>query len=59
MAHRIGTGNWRSEREARRAYPLDYDLALFEGRVVIGKPNLKPGDRLLVDKQGRYHIEVP
>lgn len=59
MATRIGTANWRSEAEARRAYVFDYADAIKEGRIVIGAPDIKPGERLLVDQQGRYHIEVP
>lgn len=54
----IGTANFRSEREARRAYPNDYLQAIHEGRIAVGKPEVKPGQRLLVDEDGRYHIEV-
>ena len=59
MAIITGTANYRSEQEARRAYPIDYLQAISEGRIVIGKPTIKPGERLLVDKDGRYHIESP
>jgi hypothetical protein len=59
MAIRTGTSHYRSEQEARRAYPFDYLLAIHERRIQIGKPPLKPGETLLVDKDGRYHIETP
>lgn len=59
MPTRTGTAHYRSERDARRAYPIDYLLAISEGRIVVGKPDLKPGQRLLVDPEGRYHIEEP
>ena len=38
-----------------------YEAAAFaEGRRVIGKPPLKPGEKLLMDrKTGQYKIEVP
>lgn len=58
MPTTIGTANYRSEREARRAYPLDYLDAISKGRIIIGKPDIKPGQRLLVDEEGRYHIET-
>lgn len=56
---RTGTSHYRSEREARAAYPLTYEDAMLEGRIQIGKPTLKPGETLLVDEDGRYHIETP
>lgn len=52
----VGTSHYRSEEEARRAYPIDYLRAIHEGRISIGKPDLKPGQRLKVDREGRYHI---
>jgi hypothetical protein len=30
--------------------------ALKEGRISIGRPETKPGESLLIDKTGRYHI---
>lgn len=55
---RAGTSNYRSEAEARRAYCGSYDEAIAEGRICIGKPELRPGQRLEVDKDGRYWIAV-
>jgi hypothetical protein len=56
---RVGTHHYRSEAEARRNYNGDLDSALAEGRIAIGRPILKPGQRLLVDWSGRYFIEEP
>lgn len=59
MATRYGTGHWRTMTELKHAYSVTWEQALAEGRAVVGKPEIKPGDRLLVDKQGRYIIEAP
>jgi hypothetical protein len=55
---RIGTSNYRSEAEAKRAYGKGYDDAVKEGRITVGKPPVKDGEKLLVDAQGRYIIET-
>lgn len=55
----IGTAHFQNENQARAAYCFEYASAIAEGRIVIGPPTLKPGQKLLVDKQGRYHIEDP
>lgn len=38
-----------------------YEAAAFaEGRRIVGKPPLKPGEKLLMDRNtGQYKIEVP
>lgn len=56
--YRIGTPNYRSLAELQKHYKYDWENALKEGRVSVGKPKIKPGERLLVDSNGRYHIEV-
>ena len=55
---RIGTSNYRSLAELKAAYCWDWQEAIQEGRVSVGKPPTKEGERLLVDSTGRYHIEV-
>ena len=54
-----GTAHFQSEQQARAAYGFGYASAISEGRIAIGAPLVKPGQKLLVDKQGRYHIEDP
>lgn len=54
---RTGTAHYANERAARDAYCWDFEGALAEGRIAIGRPVLKPGQRLLIDTNGRYHIE--
>ena len=54
---RIGTSNYRSISEANRAYGDQYEDAIKEGRISVGKPELKPGESLLIDTEGRYFIE--
>lgn len=56
--YRIGTCNYRSLIDLQKHYQYDWENALKEGRVSIGKPSLKAGEKLLVDSNGRYHIEV-
>lgn len=56
---RTGTSHYRSEREARAAYPLSYEDVMLEGLIQIGKPSLKPGETRVVDEYGRYHIGTP
>lgn len=46
------------------AYFAWYDsceaAAFAEGRRIVGKPPLKPGEKLLMDRNtGQYKIEVP
>ena len=54
-----GTHHYQSHYHAVKAYgPHEVREALEEGRIEVGKPYVPPGDRLLVDKEGRYHIEV-
>ncbi len=55
---RIGTSFYRSLTELKAAYCWEWEEALQEGRVSVGKPPIKEGERLLVDSSGRYHIEV-
>lgn len=57
MTTRTGTGYWVSTTAVHRFYRHAAEEALEEGRAIIGKPPLKPGDRLLKDSDGRYHIE--
>lgn len=59
MTIRTGTGNWLSVAAAKKAYGAEYEDALADGRLVIGKPALQPGDSLLTDKEGRFFIETP
>ena len=54
---RTGTHHYRNLADVRRAYPANYEQKLAEGSIAIGQPLIKPGDRLLVDTEGRYHIE--
>lgn len=55
---RIGTSHYRSISEAKRAYCWSYEEAIKEGRISVGKPDIKEGERLLVDTEGRYFIET-
>lgn len=57
MATRIGTHHYASIPDAKRAYCGGYEQAIKEGRIVVGKPDIKEGQRLLADHQGRYWIE--
>ena len=57
MTTRIGTHCYRSAQEAKMAYCMSYDFAIAEGRIEVGKPDIKEGESLLVDKKGRYWIE--
>lgn len=58
MTYRIGTANYRSLADLKKADPWSYKERLEEGAVIIGKPVIKEGERLLIDSDGRYHIEV-
>lgn len=55
----IGTAHYTSEYTARRAYCMFYDDAIAEGRIAIGPPEIKEGDKLFINKEGRYVIGVP
>lgn len=59
MTTRTGTSHWISVAAAKEAYGAGYEDALAEGRLIIGKPALQPGDSLLTDKEGRFFIEAP
>jgi hypothetical protein len=61
---RQGTANFVSKAAAVRYYrdygfdAADVDRKIAEGEIHIGKPTLKPGDRLVVVYNGtRYAIE--
>ena len=58
MSYRIGTSNYRSLPDLKKADPWSWEERLKEGAVIIGKPPIKAGERLLVDYDGRYHIDV-
>lgn len=58
MEYRIGTANYRSLSDLKKADPWSWEERLKEGAVLIGKPTIKEGERLLIDSEGRYHIEV-
>ena len=58
MTYRIGTANYRSLADLKKADPWSWKERLKEGAVLIGKPTIKPGEKLLIDIDGRYHIEV-
>jgi hypothetical protein len=53
---RIGTSNYESVWAAKREYGDRYDSAIKEGRISVGKPELKPGDVLLIDKDTRRYF---
>jgi DNA polymerase-3 subunit epsilon len=40
------------------ADPWSWEERLKEGAVLIGKPIIKTGEKLLIDANGRYHVEV-
>jgi len=52
----VGTAYYRSLAEAKKAYYDEADEALAEGRILIGKPPLKEGEKLGVYSDGRYFI---
>ena len=56
--YRYGTANFRSYGDAKRSYCSTTDQCLEEGRIIIGEPELRDNEKLLVDTRGRYHIEV-
>ena len=58
MTYRIGTANYRSLPDLKRDDPWSWEERLKEGAVLIGKPTIKTGEKLLIDAYGRYHIEV-
>lgn len=62
MATRYGTSYFISYSAAARYYG-DRETAsqkLAAGEIHIGKPELKPGERLHLDRpEGRYFIEDP
>ena len=62
-----GTCHFVSEAAALRYYAPYHDgpahnrhevkLKLAEGLIAIGKPQAKPGERVFVDRDGRYWID--
>ena len=58
MTYRIGTANYRSLADLKKADPWSWEERLKEGAVLIGEPTIKTGEKLLIDAEGRYHIEV-
>lgn len=58
MTYRIGTANYRSMADLKKADPWNLEERLKEGAILIGKPTIKAGEKLLIDADGRYHIEV-
>ena len=58
MIYRIGTANYRSLADLKKADPWNWEESLKDGTVLIGKPTIKTGEKLLIDSNGRYHIEV-
>ena len=58
MTYRIGTANYRSLADLKKADPWNWEERFKEGAVLIGKPTIKTGEKLLIDANGRYHIEV-
>ena len=58
MTYRIGTANYRSLADLKKADPWSWEERLKEGAVLIGKPTIKTGEKLIIDASGRYHIEV-
>jgi len=56
--YRIGTSCYRSLIDLQRADPWSWKERLEDGSVSVGKPLIKEGEKLLVDSDGRYHIEV-
>jgi hypothetical protein len=58
MSIRTGTHHFKSVAAAYRYYGKDTaQQKLDEGAIAIGRPTLKEGQRLLIDGDGRYHIE--
>ena len=64
MKTKIGTSHFETLEAATRYYSW-YELTWYEvqekidnGEIHIGPPSIKPGERLLVDKDGRYFIEI-
>ena len=58
MTYRIGTANYRSLADLKKADQWSWEERLKEGTVLNGKPTIKTGEKLLIDADGRYHIEV-
>ena len=58
MTYRIGTANYSSLAALKKADPWSWEERLKEGVVLIGEPTIKIGEKLLIDSDGRYHIEV-
>ena len=58
MTYRIGTANYRSLSDLKKADTWSWEERLKEGAVLIGEPTIKIGEKLLIDAEGRYHIEV-
>lgn len=64
MTTRIGTPYFENYAAALRYYePYNYadnqtavDCKLKHGEIYIGKPVVKPGERLLIDKNERRYI---
>lgn len=57
MPTRIGTHHYVTVYDLKKAYPLDHEQAMEEGRVEVGPPKAKEGQRVYADMQGRYWVE--
>lgn len=60
---RIGTNHFLNSFEARQYYrPYGYDAQdvqemIDDGTICLGRPELEEGDILILDRDGRYHID--
>lgn len=56
---RTGTHHFESLRAAAKYYGTKHEAkrALSEGAIAIGPPTPKPGERITLDRDGRYWIE--
>jgi hypothetical protein len=54
---RTGTHHYVTTLDAKQAYGSDYDDAIKEGRIAVGKPTFNPETQKLVyDSDGRYWL---
>lgn len=62
MNTRTGTDHFQTMKQAQRYYARQNESAqeaLNEGRISIGAPLCKQGERVTCDSDGRYWIESP
>jgi hypothetical protein len=57
MKTRYGTAYFRTKQDVFNYY-FDGEQKLKEGAAIVGKPPLKEGDKLYIDKDGRYIVET-